>query len=1083
MFDLDAWKKSASDKLRQVGRWIERFRNEDAPHLVYGTVCSLSLWPLVEAAQKGQLLPVFMALGGVAGGVGGNLIAEQIQRWKDRADEINENEVAQWVNEQAANSKELCEALDAILERLDAVTEAQAALDNANQQWFNDTLKVELARLGNLPRFEAKLTGSGTIVQGQSAKGAGERGVAADTISAPVATGNNSRAVQAETYIERQEIVHQAPSPIAVARTQYLKRLSQRCNVLPLAALGGDEGTGEEVSLDQIYIDLDTQTRVPLSEKRKAKRQEAFSREEDHPLSALEAATQHRRLALLGDPGSGKSSFVRYLAVWLAEACLGQRAAPPGWEEGLLPVLVTLRELTPRLAGLALEGITEKDRHRQLLATMWGQWRAELEDLRASGFAQGLEEALTDGQVVLIFDGLDEVPEKLRRRVRESVKAVQGEYPTVWRVIVTCRKRSYTGSTVLPGFTAHTLAPFDSDRIARFVKAWYSAQVALDRMDQDKARKKAQDLEAVALSRELGELSPNPMLLTTMAIIHQRDVGLPNERVRLYARVVEVLLSRWQKHKGIPVSKALEEVLKDDLKLRSILERLAFEVHQLQAAQGEGSNLLRKDVLGLLEQPAYLKDAGLASEFLDYVDQCAGLLIGHGGGEEGQKPQIYSFPHRTFQEYLAGCQMVSGRGRSIAREYWKRTEEGDYWYLAACMGAEELRYNVRNGIEMLLDLAYALCPAATPDRKAAWRAILWSGQMAALVGQGEVQRDQERPEGGQVYLDRLLPRLVQILQGNQLGAIERAEAGRVLARLDDPRPEVVTIDAMRFCLVPAGPFWMGEGDEEHLNECLDYDYWIARYPVTNAQFAAFIKAGGYRKAHYWREAEAHGFWKGGQVQGRWDNEPRDRPVDYSEPFNLSNHPVVGITWYEALAFSRWLTERWRMDDLLADCWKVRLPSEAEWEKAARGGVEIPVEVITRNVDTLKGAHELCLAKNPEPKRLYPWDDSADPNRANYDRTNINASSAVGCFAQEATPYGCLDMAGNVWEWTRSNHNHYPYIPTDGREDFSASPDVWRVLRGGAFGDVEAGLRCAVRDGGDPGDRNRYDGFRLVVSPL
>ena len=155
----------------------------------------------------------------------------------------------------------------------------------------------------------------------------------------------------------------------------------------------------------------------------------------------------------------------------------------------------------------------------------------------------------------------------------------------------------------------------------------------------------------------------------------------------------------------------MAEILSDDLKLRRILEYLAYEAHARQA-QGAEARLLRKDLLVLLEDAAYLGDVGLAGEFLDYVDQRAGLLLGEGGDENGVRPQTYSFPHRTFQEYLAGCYLVGQRG--TARVYWQRAGEGDYWALAAQLGAEELLYNRRNQSE-LLDLAYDLAPQSEPD--------------------------------------------------------------------------------------------------------------------------------------------------------------------------------------------------------------------------------------------------------------------------------------------------------------------------------------------------------------------------------
>lgn len=190
-FTLQTWQDQAHTQFHKVGAWVERAKHEAAPYLLYGGLCSLSLWPLVEAAQKGQMLDVMLALGTVASGVGGNLLAEQVQRWKDQADAQPD---AQWVIEQAPANEDVCAALDAILTKLNAIPQAQAELNEADREWFAQTLRQELSQLGNLARFESQLIGSGAIAQGQG-RAAGERGVIVEgNVQGDVVTGSKHTA-------------------------------------------------------------------------------------------------------------------------------------------------------------------------------------------------------------------------------------------------------------------------------------------------------------------------------------------------------------------------------------------------------------------------------------------------------------------------------------------------------------------------------------------------------------------------------------------------------------------------------------------------------------------------------------------------------------------------------------------------------------------------------------------------------------------------------------------------------------------------------------------------------------------------
>ena len=361
------------------------------------------------------------------------------------------------------------------------------------------------------------------------------------------------------------------------AYERYLERLIARCNALPLAALGGQSSAGEEVTLDRVYVDLDTTTTVKLTEDEKKQRKEQVLSDSDkRPVTALEATVETRRLVLLGDPGSGKSTFAQHLAAWLAAARLGRRDPPPHWPADLTPIITVLRDVGPILASVHAVEQPASLRQQALVAALHEHWRQQLAQVNAEAAWEGIVAALESGRALLVFDGLDEVPAASRPAVWQSVAALVGSYTGLYSILVTCRVRSYDQQSALDSFTSYILAPFDEGKVRSFVAHWYSAQAALHRIPAGQEQERSADLQRAALGSDLRELSSNPMLLTVMAIIHQRDIGLPNERVRLYSKAVEVLTQRWQQYRGIGVSPALAEVLKDERKLRRVLERLGL---------------------------------------------------------------------------------------------------------------------------------------------------------------------------------------------------------------------------------------------------------------------------------------------------------------------------------------------------------------------------------------------------------------------------------------------------------------------------------------------------------------------------
>ena len=199
-------------------------------------------------------------------------------------------------------------------------------------------------------------------------------------------------------------------------------------------------------------------------------------------------------------------------------------------------------------------------------------------------------------------------------------------------------------------------------------------------------------------------------------------------------------------------------------------------------------------------------------------------------------------------------------------------------------------------------------------------------------------------------------------------------------------------------------------------------YRIGKYPVTVCQYKRFIEEGGYEDKKYWK---AGGF---GEFK---------EPDDWEEQQQHPTRPVVDVSWYEAKAYASW-----------SGC---QLPTEAEWERAARGP--------------------------GEKYQKYPWGNrEPDKETMNYDESGIGHPTPVGIFPEDCSPDGVIDMAGNVWEWCEDRYGDYP----SGKVTNPAGPSDGsdRVFRGGGWGLAAVGCRLANRDRDAPGDRSVNLGFRL-----
>jgi formylglycine-generating enzyme required for sulfatase activity/energy-coupling factor transporter ATP-binding protein EcfA2 len=825
------------------------------------------------------------------------------------------------------------------------------------------------------------------------------------------------------------------PTDLVDLKMNYLEYLQRSYRALDFKGIPQFEALSHELLLEEVYIPLMARPELPEGEtwnRRLAGRllgKDAFPQEALSGLDATaslpqrveEALAQKPRLVVLGDPGSGKSTLLKHLALRLA----AEVDAP-------LPILLPLNAYA---AALVEDDINLQDYLPKYFSSLAHGLR---------GLAPLFDKAIAQGQAVILLDGLDEVQGN-RSQMITRVEAFAAEAVRQHnRLVVTSRVVGYRESPLnSKKWTLYTLLDFDREAIEQFAARWCLAFEKSTLGDTPEAHalaeaERASLLEAIDLNPGVAQLASNPLLLTILALIKRQGVSLPNRRVELYELYLRTLISAWNKARTLdkqPVGPPL-----DYLQIIPVLGPLALWLREENPAAGLVpeerlvewlTEFFRGETWGLRQGEAMKA----AREFLESVRKYSNLLLERGQGRFG-------FIHLTFEEALAARGLVQKSQLNLmdSLDYIHKYLTDPAWRetILLAVGIWGLvREQPLVAGEVVRQMLKMDC--AAPH---ACRNVLIAG--ACLEDVGELGL-------GRAAAKDVIAALLNVAHDRSLPPETQRDAGFSLGRAG-----WIPDDLERWIAIPAGRFRYQGGEA-----VIEQPFALAKYPVANRQYRAFIQDRGYARRELW---SADGWaWRLGEYDSRAPEYLRDwlarRPAEKrSEPFfwhdtkwNNPLAPVVGVSWFEAEAYCNWLAGKLER--------AVRLPTELEWERAAAGasGREYPWgETFER--------HRLNCADFWAGKDLPELEDWQ--NWYEQDKFANASTTMVGQFPAGDTPDGISDLGGNVWEWTAS---------------WSDDDQIYRVVRSGSWFGDRGDARCAYRGRDVPVDFSDDVGFR-VLSP-
>lgn len=601
--------------------------------------------------------------------------------------------------------------------------------------------------------------------------------------------------------------------------------------------------------------------------------------------------TEYPRLLIEGQPGAGKTTFLRLVATMLARDLLGiPRPDGPSWRQKYLkmegkplaPLFLRLSELAILLAET--NNLESADDRRRILDLLTRTASAsDSEDWRMHW-----ERCLERGEVILLLDGLDEVPdERLRRRVFAIFRDAHRHWSKA-RMVVTSRPFGVEAVRKM-GFHHAVIEEFGDEEVREFIQRWVAALHNLpigERPEGSPGQKSDRIIQAVLGRPAMRRMAANPVMLTCLCVVHWNEGDLPEGRARLYRAVIHWLIAArnpQRKEAGFNDRFALEAFAA--LAFAMMVGPTGSKVAVLEFEAGAEA------VLPLVNRhfPQDGRPICRSRDWLRFECLWSGII-------EEQTACKSQFWHLTFQEYLAAQELA-----------WRRDKEGaEIWWPVVGKRLDDLQW--RETLDLL--------PGVLFDEGGSARVDLLLRRIIELRGKRPSLATDARTFG---VMGRILEPMTtyQYKPPPEIEALHKKLQNRVLPIFERERAADVPV-RMRINAAEA----LGRGGDPRLEGDnlievpISNKVSLGKYPVTVTEYQAFVDAGGYFDSKYWDEPS----W-------RWREEERwTEPKKWDRQLEHPNWPVSGVSWYEARAYCRW-----RSTDSVGT---FRLPTEAEWNAAA-----------------------------------------------------------------------------------------------------------------------------------------------------